>query len=68
MCSPIHPRPGAQYFSFLHTKHFCKAPTSRPHEKLILRYLLTPAQRCRGSNCSRLSALVQGPTVAVSYK
>ena len=38
MCSTNSPCPRAHYFSFLQTKHFCKAPISSSHQKFILGY------------------------------
>ena len=63
MCSTNSPCPSAYCFSFLQTKHFCKAPTRSSHRKLILGYLLIAGLRPRGSEYAGLSALVQGPNI-----
>ena len=68
MCSTIRPRARAHFFGFLQTRHFCKAPTSSSHHKLISGYLLTPSLRLGGSECVPPTALVRGSPVSVSCK
>ena len=57
-----------QVFQFPTTRHFFKAPTSSYHQDFILSYFFTAAQRCGGSKCAQLFALVQWHTVSVTCK
>ena len=48
MCWTIRPCPEPHYFSFLQTRHFCKAAATSAHHRLILGFLLTPSLRFVG--------------------